>query len=72
MLRCDNYQNLIEKYQTIIGLIKDQNISKDEFVEHVNNNTPIGQRVISFLSALKHEDEDIKNLLKELMWLIYD
>lgn len=71
MLNESNYEELIEKYKSIVSYVKSFNVSREELVQHINKKTPLGEKVVWFLEDLKQDSEDINSLIKELLDMIY-
>ena len=71
MLNEQNYNELADFYAEIKRRVREENISQEQFVEHLEKQTEFGRFVLAFVNKAKDESESVDDLLEEVIRLVY-
>ena len=71
MLNEQNYNELADFYAEIKRRVREENISQEQFVEHLEKQTEFGRFVLAFVNKTKDESESVDDLLEEVIRLVY-
>lgn len=70
MLTQDNYKQLMTEYQSIKLLVKDLELTKDEFLEHIKIKSPLGVKFLKFFNSL-NDGADVETEINDFVEIMF-